>query len=53
MKPEDNVRVKLSLCLTKHNTMNTYILIKHHDIKTYGGSAGIAPRILNLGTRCG
>jgi hypothetical protein len=34
------VKVKLSLCLTKH-----------HDMKTYWGSGGIAPRILDLGTR--
>jgi hypothetical protein len=32
--------VKLSLCLTKHHTM-----------KMYWGSGGIAPRILDLGTR--
>jgi hypothetical protein len=34
------VKVKLSLCLTKHNAM-----------KTYWGSGSIAPRILDLGTR--
>jgi hypothetical protein len=34
------VKVKLSLCLTKH-----------HAMKTYWGSGGIAPRILDLGTR--
>jgi len=34
------IKVKLSLCLTKH-----------HAIKTYWGSGGIAPRILDLGTR--
>jgi hypothetical protein len=34
------VKVKLSLCLTKHYAM-----------KTYWGSGGIAPRILDLGTR--
>jgi hypothetical protein len=34
------VKVKLSLCLTKH-----------HAMKTYWGSGGIAPRILGLGTR--
>jgi hypothetical protein len=33
-------KVKLSLCLTKHRAM-----------KTYWGSGGIAPRILDLGTR--
>jgi hypothetical protein len=32
--------VKLSLCL-----------IKHHAIKTYSGSEGIAPRVLNLSAR--
>jgi hypothetical protein len=35
------VKVKLSLCLTKH-----------HAMKTYWGRGGIAPRILDLGTRC-
>jgi hypothetical protein len=34
------VKVKLSLCLTKH-----------HAMKTYYGSGGIASRILDLGTR--
>jgi hypothetical protein len=34
------VKVKLSLFLTKH-----------HAMKTYWGSEGIAPRILDLGTR--
>jgi hypothetical protein len=34
------VKVKLSLCLTKH-----------HALKTYWGSGGIAPRILDLGIR--
>jgi hypothetical protein len=34
------VKVKLSLCLTKH-----------HSMKTYWGSGSIAPRILDLGTR--
>jgi len=34
------VKVKLSLCLTKHHTM-----------KTYWRSWGIAPRILDIGTR--
>jgi hypothetical protein len=33
------VKAKLSLCLTKHHA------------KTYWGSGGIAPRILDLGTR--
>jgi hypothetical protein len=33
------VKVKFSLCLTKH-----------HSVKTYWGSGGIAPRILNFGT---
>jgi hypothetical protein len=34
------VKVKLSLCLTKH-----------HAMKTYWESGGIAPRILDHGTR--
>jgi hypothetical protein len=33
-------KAKLSLCLTKH-----------HAMKAYWGSGGIAPRILDLGTR--
>jgi hypothetical protein len=33
-------KVKFSMCS-----------LKHHSIKTYWGSGGIAPRILNLGTR--
>jgi hypothetical protein len=35
-----NKKLKLSLCLTKH-----------HAMKTYWWSGGIAPRILDLGTR--
>jgi hypothetical protein len=38
-KPSGSMKVK-SLCLTKH-----------HAMKTYWGSEGIAPRILDLGTR--
>jgi hypothetical protein len=34
------VKVKLSLCLTKH-----------HAMKTYWESGGIAPRVLDFGTR--
>jgi hypothetical protein len=34
------VKLNLSLCLTKH-----------HAMKTYCGNEGIAPRILDLGTR--
>jgi len=34
------VKAKLSLCLTKH-----------HAIRTYWGSGGIAPRVLDLITR--
>jgi hypothetical protein len=34
------VKVKLSLCLTKH-----------HAMKAYWGSGGVAPRILDFGTR--
>jgi len=40
--PNKKVKVKLSLCLTKH-----------HAMKTYWGRAGIAPRILDLDTRWG
>jgi hypothetical protein len=34
------VKIKLSLCLTKH-----------YAVKAYWGSGGIAPHILDLGTR--
>jgi hypothetical protein len=37
---EVKVKAKLSLCLTKH-----------HAMKRYWESGGIAPRILDLGTR--
>jgi hypothetical protein len=37
---QKKVNVKLSLCLTKH-----------HAMKTFCGNGGIAPRILDLGTR--
>jgi hypothetical protein len=40
VKVKVKVKVKLSLCLTKH-----------HAMKTYWGNGGIAPRILDLGTR--
>jgi hypothetical protein len=36
----EEVKVKLSLCLAKH-----------HAMKTYCGSGGIAPHMLDLGTR--
>jgi hypothetical protein len=39
VKVKVKVKVKFSLCLTKH-----------HAMKTYWGSGGIAPRI-NIGTR--
>jgi hypothetical protein len=37
---ESLIKVKFSMCLTKHHAMNTYY-----------GSGGKAPHILNLGTR--
>jgi hypothetical protein len=37
---KDKAKVKLSLCLTKH-----------HAMKTYWGSEGVAPCILDLDTR--
>jgi len=40
LNPDGKVKVKLSLCLTKH-----------HAMKTYWVSGGIAPGILRLGTR--
>jgi hypothetical protein len=42
------VKVKLSVCLNKQHAMKTYLLIKHHTVKTYGGRGSVAPRILNL-----
>jgi hypothetical protein len=39
-EPAIKVKVKLSLCLTKH-----------HAMKTHWGSGGIAQRIFDLGTR--
>jgi hypothetical protein len=36
----DDIIIELSLCLTKH-----------HAMKAYWGSGGIAPLILELGTR--
>jgi hypothetical protein len=41
------VKVKLSLCFTKHHVMKTYPL----PTVTYWGNGGIAPYILNFGTR--
>jgi hypothetical protein len=41
-KGEVKVKVKVNLSL---------YLTKHHAMKTYCGSGGIAPRILNLGSR--
>jgi hypothetical protein len=38
---EVQIKVKLSLCLTKH-----------HAMKMYWGSGGIAQRIPDLGTKC-
>jgi hypothetical protein len=40
IQSKGKVKVKLSLCLTKH-----------HAMKAYWGSGGIAPFILDLGTR--
>jgi hypothetical protein len=40
LKVKVKVKLKLSLCLRKHDAM-----------KTYWGSGGIAPRLLDLGTR--
>jgi hypothetical protein len=40
MKIQVKVKAKLSLCL-----------IKHHTMKTYWENGGIAPRIIDLGTR--
>jgi hypothetical protein len=39
-KDEKKVKLKFSLCLTKH-----------HAMKTYWGSGDTAPRILDFGTR--
>jgi hypothetical protein len=42
MQVEGKVKVKVKLALS---------LTKHHTMKTYWGSGGIAPRILDFGTR--
>jgi hypothetical protein len=42
VKLKVEVMVKFSQC---------FFLTKHHAMKTYGGSGGIAPWILDLGTR--
>jgi hypothetical protein len=39
---EVEVKVKLSLC---------FVLTEHHAMEAYWGNGGIAPRILDLGTR--
>jgi hypothetical protein len=41
-KVKVKVKVQLSLC---------FFLIEHHTLKAYWGSRGIAPHILDLGTR--
>jgi len=41
-------------CLDSNNTLHTKLslcLTNHHAMKMYWGSGGVAPRILNLGTR--
>jgi hypothetical protein len=47
-----NKNVRLSLCLTKYHAMRMYPMLnqalRHEDVLVSGG---IAPRILNLGTR--
>jgi hypothetical protein len=50
-KSFSKVKAKLYLCLTKYHTMQTCPVIKHHVMKIYGESGGIAPRIPDLGTR--
>jgi hypothetical protein len=42
---------KVKYNLTKHHTMKTSTLIKHHAMKMYWRSGDTNPRILNLGTR--
>jgi len=43
----------LSYCVTHPKVkVNLFLrLTKHHAMKTYRGSGGIAPRILDFGTR--
>jgi hypothetical protein len=41
----------LSSSLLDPHTLMSLCLTKHHALKTYCGSGGIAPRILDLGTR--
>jgi hypothetical protein len=46
------VNVELSLCwLSTTPRRRIHCLFKHHDVKKYWGSGGIAPRILNVGNR--
>jgi hypothetical protein len=42
---------KISVYGSKKKVNLSLFLSKHHDMKTYWGSGGIAPRILDLGTR--
>jgi hypothetical protein len=48
----DDVKVNLSLCLTKHHAIKTYSFLNdapcHEGIL---GSGGIVPRLLNFGMR--
>jgi len=47
--PLANIRSKGVPCLRKQHPTRHSLLIKHHALKTYWGSEGIAPYILNLG----
>jgi hypothetical protein len=46
----------MAWCLVKHKDKGKVVpvifLNEHHTIKAYWGSGSIAPRILDLGTRC-
>jgi len=46
-----SLKVKLPLFLTKYIIKMYPYLNKHHSMKMYLGSGGIAPHILNLGIR--
>jgi hypothetical protein len=48
---EVKVKVKLSLCVTKHLAMKAYLLLNQEQYKDALGSGGIAPRFLDFGTR--
>jgi hypothetical protein len=47
-----NVRINDKVKINTMSRRRVSCIIQHHTLKTYGGSRGTAPRILNLGTTC-